>query len=32
MTYDIGNPDPILGQAQICCGIKSVNVITTMLS
>ena len=26
LTYDIGNPDPGLGQAQKCGGVKSVNI------
>ena len=30
MTYDIGNPDPGLEQAQICGVIKPVNVIPTL--
>jgi hypothetical protein len=29
-TYDIGNPDPGLEQAQICGVIKPVNVIPTL--
>jgi len=25
MTYDVGNPSPILGQAPKCCRVKQVN-------
>jgi len=25
MTYDLGNPDPGLGQPQICGGVNSLN-------
>jgi len=25
MTYDVGNPGPVLGHAQTCGGIKPVN-------
>jgi hypothetical protein len=32
MTYDVGNPDPGLGQAQKCGRVKPVNGIPTLLS
>ena len=31
MPYDVGNPGPGLGQAHICCRIKPVNEIPTLL-
>jgi len=31
MPYDVGNPGPGLGQAHICCRIKLVNEIPTLL-
>jgi len=30
-AYDIGNPGPRLGQAQKCCGVKSVKGISTSI-
>lgn len=27
MTYDVRSPDPDLGQAQKCCGVKPVNIL-----
>jgi hypothetical protein len=32
MTYDIGNPDPVLGQTQKCGRVKLFNGIPTILS
>ena len=31
MTYDVGNPSPVLGQAQECGRVKSVNGIPNLL-
>jgi hypothetical protein len=31
MKYDVGHPDPLLGQAQKCDGVKLVNGIPTLL-
>jgi hypothetical protein len=32
MTYDVGNPNPCLGQVQKCGGVKPVNEIPTLSS
>jgi hypothetical protein len=31
-TYDVGNPDPVLGQAHKCDGVKPVKGISTLPS
>jgi len=30
MTYDVGNPGPVLKQAQKCGGVKLVNAVSTL--